>query len=317
MKGVSSIELDLSVSEPIFVSVIIPTVGRQPYVSRTVADLHVQSYRNAEIIIVDQSPEPDATNYEAPSGLPVRYLRDGGKGAARSRNAGIRAARGNILLFVDDDVEISDRDFILSHVRAYDDPSVGGVCGRTIELRSDIRRRHASTSAPFVLPVLCIPSGDGSVATRGFVNSVKGGNMSFRTEIIRDIGGFDERFGFPCIYEETDVALKVCKQGHRILFSPEAMLLHIGAPSGGQRADHFKVDRRFVVYRDRALLFSNNYPIWQFPFFFLGNLVLALRPLAGLRLREAGRSCAGLLTGTRKYVFSVKPSHSSLDGPTA
>jgi len=41
-------------SESLFISVIIPTLGRPQYLSRTVADLQSQSYTNAEIIIVDQ-----------------------------------------------------------------------------------------------------------------------------------------------------------------------------------------------------------------------------------------------------------------------
>lgn len=301
-------------SDPLFVSAIIPTLGRPEYVRRTVADLQAQSYPNAEIIVVDQSAEPEGMGPGAPSGFPVRYIRDGGRGAARSRNIGIRAAKGDILLFLDDDVEIPGSDFILEHARAYADPAVGGTCGRTIELRSEIRSRAASTSRPFVYPIICLPSGDASLETQGFVNSVKGGNMSFRADLLRGVGGFDERFGFPCIYEETDVALKVCNRGHRILFCPKAMLYHIGASCGGQRLHALNADRRFVAYRDRVLLFANNCPRWQFPLFLAGNLILAARPLVRFQWRETGRALAGLMAGTRKYLLAGKSSTSYANG---
>jgi GT2 family glycosyltransferase len=304
----------LAMSEPLFISVIIPTLDRPRYLSRTVADLCAQSYKNAEIIIVDQSVEPEFTRPVAPCSLPVQTLRDSGRGAARARNVGILAAKGDVLLFLDDDVEIPGTDFILQHARAYTDPSVGGVCGRTIELRADIRSKAASRSRPLVYPIICLPSGDASLETQGFVNSVKGGNMSFRADILRAIGGFDERFGFPCIYEETDVALKVCNRGHRILFCPQAALHHIGAPSGGQRMHVSNADRRFVAYRDRVLLFANNCPRWQFPLFLLGNLILAMRPLLQLRGKEASRACAGLFTGIRKYLLSGKSAQSHVEG---
>ena len=301
-------------SDSLFVSVIIPTLDRPGYLSRTVADLQAQSYRNAEIIIVDQSIEPELTGPVAPSMLPVQHLRDGGKGAARARNLGILAAKGDILLFLDDDVEIPGTDFIFQHAHAYTDPSVSGTCGRIIELRADIRRKAISKSRPFVYPIICLPSGDASLETQGFVNSVKGGNMSFRADILRAIGGFDERFGFPCIYEETDVALKVCNREHLILFCPQAMLYHIGASSGGQRMHVSNADRRFVAYRDRVLLFANNCPRWQFPLFLLGNLLLAARPLFQFRGKEASRACAGLLTGIQKYLLSGKSIQSHVEG---
>jgi len=302
------------VSDSLFISVIIPTLDRPGFLSRTVADLQRQSYKNAEIIIVDQSVDRGVTSPIASSPFPVQYLRDDGRGAARSRNIGMIAAKGDVLLFLDDDVEIAGTDFILQHARAYSDQSVGGTCGRTIELRANIRHKAASRLRPFVYPIICLPSGDASLETQGFVNTVKGGNMSFRADILRAIGGFDERFGFPCIYEETDVALKVCKQGHRILFCPEAALHHIGAPSGGQRMHISNADRRFVAYRDRVLLFANNCPRWQFPLFFLGNLLLAVRPLLQLRGREVSRSCAGLFTGIKKYVVSGKSTQTCIDG---
>jgi len=304
----------LAMSESLFISVIIPTLDRPRFLSRTVADLCAQSYKNAEIIIVDQSVEPEVTSPVAPCSLPIQTLRDSGRGAACARNVGILAAKGDILLFLDDDVEIPGTDFILQHARAYSDPSVGGVCGRSIELRTNFRNKIASVFRPLVYPILCLSSGNASHETQGFVNNVKGNNMSFRADILRAIGGFDERFEYPCIYEETDVALKVCNRGHRILFCPQAALHHIGAPSGGQRMHVSNADRRFVAYRDRVLLFVNNCPRWQFPLFLIGNLILAMRPLLQFRGRETSRACAGLFTGIRKYLLSGKTTRSPLEG---
>jgi len=111
--------------------VIIPTLGRQQYLSRTVADLQSQSYTNAEIIVVDQSVEPEVINRvaPAPSRLPIQYLRDRGSGAARARNIGILAAKGDILLFLDDDVEIPARISFLSTLALMRTPPSVGYAG--------------------------------------------------------------------------------------------------------------------------------------------------------------------------------------------
>jgi len=136
-----------------------------------------------------------------------------------------------------------------------------------------------------------------------FVDTGKGMNMSFRRFLLDKIGGFDERFGAPSLYEETDVFLKIKKLGYKIVFNPNAAIIHFSAIRGGQRQvdeNHF----RFVAFRDRVLLFHNNYSKWLFPFFILGNIILALKPILKLKLKAVWFALKGLLTGIRNNYFS-------------
>lgn len=94
-------------TDPGLVSVVVPTYGRDPGHFRTaVESVRAQSYDPIELVVVDDSPDrvsawlaDDATGFVA-----VRRLRDGDHdGPAAARNAGIRAARGEYIAFLDDD----------------------------------------------------------------------------------------------------------------------------------------------------------------------------------------------------------------------
>ncbi|MDP4006137.1 glycosyltransferase [Methylobacterium sp. NEAU K] len=96
------------------VSVVIPTLNRPAALSRALASVRGQRLpagTRAEILVVDNSPDGNAealvTRFGAEAGgaLPVRYLAVPQPGVASARNAGIAAATGDWIAFIDDDEE--------------------------------------------------------------------------------------------------------------------------------------------------------------------------------------------------------------------
>jgi len=121
--------------------------------------------------------------------------------------------------------------------------------------------------------------------------------MSFRANLMRAIRGFDERFGYPCIYEEkTSLSSYVTRDSGFCLSAGD------GVPH--RRCVRWAAGARLQCRPEvrglprPRLLFANNCPRWQFPLFLLGNLVLAARPLIQFRGRDASRACAGLFTAS-------------------
>jgi GT2 family glycosyltransferase len=224
-------------------------------------------------------------------------VRDNEKGAARARNLGLSYATGEIVLFLEDDLEITQKNLVEAHLEPYQDPTIGGVSGRVIEAIN----RSARGPVGKIYPLIFIPGGNGDGQRRQYIETVKGGNMSFRRDVLKRIGGFDERFGHPSMYEETDVSLKIRRLGYKLLFVPEACVVHLSAPKGGQRTNYDPARFRFIAYRDRVLLFRNNYPAWLYLFFLLSNFGLAVMP--GLRgnWKSAQLGVAGLFDGIQKF----------------
>lgn len=281
-----------------FVSAIIPTLNRSACLSVVLQGLFYQTYNNFEIIIVDQGQEDLVLKRKMFSLSPcsLYWIQDIGKGAARARNIGLKYAKGEIFIGLEDDIIITRRTFIASHATAYQDPKLGGVSGRVIEAK----HKHYSGGVGEIHPFLCVPRGQGDGIQRQYIQTVKGGNMSFRKELLERVGGFDERFGQPSLYEETDISLKVRRLGYKLLFLPESEIVHLSAPAGGQRFVIDPAEFRFVAYRDRVLLFRNNYPLWQFPVFLSMNLLAAMLPILRMEWQSVELALRGLLEGLRR-----------------
>lgn len=98
------------------VSIIVPIYKVEPYLKRCVESLRKQSYENIEIILVDDgSPDgcPVICDEYAKQDSRIRVIHQENGGLSAARNAGIEAARGEYLSFVDSDDYVAE-DFIES-----------------------------------------------------------------------------------------------------------------------------------------------------------------------------------------------------------
>ena len=102
---------------PPLVSVIIPAYNVAPFIAEAVASVLAQTYTAYELIIVnDGSPDTPALEAAlAPFAGRMTYLTQDNRGAAAARNAGIAAARGSLLAFLDGD-DLWDPEFLASQV---------------------------------------------------------------------------------------------------------------------------------------------------------------------------------------------------------
>jgi GT2 family glycosyltransferase len=219
------------------ISVIIPTLDRPSYLWDTVAQVLRQKYVEFEVCVLDQSSTSEAeaaaerfltANQDDPR---LRYVRLPANGLPNARNAGIAMARGDIIVFIDDDVELLSPEFLAAHAVCYGDPSVGAVVGRSIDrvLIPNARR----TSCHITWGGRTVHNLMGQKAQS--IRAVRGSNMSFRAAVFRSLGGFDRRYTGNAILEETDMAARVRGARWELLFQPHAELFHLAAPRGGVR----------------------------------------------------------------------------------
>lgn len=210
------------------ISVIIPTVDRPGAAGKLVRSLERQTYRDFEVIVVDQSERPDPE-------LPPDALRITERGLPNARNVGAARARGDILLFIDDDEVPEDR-WIERHAHHYADPDVAGVAGR-------IRGGYDAPGGPtgrFGRWTLHIGRHFDSDAP-AYVDHLPGGNFSVRREAFHSVGGFDISYGGSALGEDTDFSLRLraARRGIRFVYEPEAAVTHLRMEQGGCRAPSF------------------------------------------------------------------------------
>lgn len=91
------------------VTVLIPTLNRYPYLRVVLANLRAQTVRPLEIIIVDQTPLDRRETMIAQefADLPIRMIFQDEPGQCASRNAGLAVSKGEYILFIDDDDELT------------------------------------------------------------------------------------------------------------------------------------------------------------------------------------------------------------------
>lgn len=85
------------------VSVIIPTYQRSHLVTEAIGSVLAQTYRDYEIIVVDDGSTDDTKERLAELGDKITYIYQTNKGLAAARNTGIKAASGKYIAFLDDD----------------------------------------------------------------------------------------------------------------------------------------------------------------------------------------------------------------------
>jgi glycosyltransferase involved in cell wall biosynthesis len=209
-------------------SLIIPTYNRGDVLLETLRMALAQTYHDCEVIVVDQTATVSAglRAFLNCAGDRIRYIRLPFPNLPAARNAGVLAAHGEIIIFVDDDV-VFGRDYIGLHVRRYSDPSVGAVMGLTLSPggASDEETLAAARSLFGSREALA----DGLFS----VSWVIGCNSSYRRRAILEAGMSDERFTGGACAEDVDLAVRVRHSGYKLLLDPRIRLTHLALPSGG------------------------------------------------------------------------------------
>lgn len=225
------------------VSLVIASYRRQDMLRETIGDVLAQNYGPFQVIVVDQSENPVEG---LDPGVEVMHLER--PHLPHARNEGIHAARGEVVIFTDDDVAMPAT-FVQAHATCYADPSVGAVAGRVITLPNAPR------------PLLEAPSPTGSDFDRaepGAANVPRGCNMSFRKTALLDAGLFDEGYSSLAWSEEEDMAFGVRRLGWRMVYEPRAWLIHRHSPQGGLRTTSQVPFDRPEFYRDRTYFALKN-----------------------------------------------------------
>lgn len=217
-----------------------------------------------EVIVVDgdsqQSARDPAERAAASGSVPVRYAVSS-EGLSRQRNRGVELARGDVVVFLDDDA-LASPDLFAALAGAYRNSGVIGASGRVIEAE---RHRFGGEHSP--LRRILFPGKQGRMTAFGYprrildlearheVEWMHGCFMSALTDAARRVG-HDERIGAPFRGEDEDFAYRLSRLG-RLIYEPSARVHHLqlGVREPGRSQREF--DRDIVLVR--SYLFRKNF----------------------------------------------------------
>ena len=222
-------------------SLILASVGRSQEPQRLIKLFAAQSSRAFELLVIDQNADDrllPAVASAFAAGLTVSHLRVSPPNLSAARNLGIRMAVGEFLSFPDDDCWY-DAVTVADVLRAFEQqPQYSGLVAQWVE-----------QSAGDVTPAMAGPLVEQD--WRRF----RGGNAStislfLRTDLVRDLGGFDERLGAGRWFgggEETDFVLRALAAHAALGRCPQARVHHGFWPDPGMRPGS-----NFQALRSRA-----------------------------------------------------------------
>jgi len=207
-------------------TVAIPCYNGSSYVGAVIESVLAQTLPANEVLVVDDGSTDGSA--EIICRYPVRLIRHGeNRGLAAARNSAVEIATGDVIVFIDADA-VAAPSLLSVLLSGYDGPEIGGVGGQGVEahirtLADRWRRKHASQT-----------HGDRPKD----VEFLYGLCMSFRLEVLREIGGFNPTFRTNA--EDIDASLRLRKAGYRLRYLPDAKVYH-------QRADDEASLRRAML----------------------------------------------------------------------
>jgi ADP-heptose:LPS heptosyltransferase/GT2 family glycosyltransferase len=245
------------------VSIIIPTIAAKGLIKGAITSIRERStYRNFEIICIDGTKEPEwkqwlRENADKIVNAPKKF------NWSRCNNMGVAIAGGEFLLFLNDDIEVVDPDWLQALLEHAQQPEVG-VVGPLL-VYPDGRVQHAgivltqnsgkhifrfaegSDTGPF-----------GMIQTQRNVIAVTGACMMMSRQSFETLGGFDE--AHTVINNDLDYCLRAWDQGLRVVYTPHTRLVHCEESSRAALDDSYDVSRFTTHWHRRFALgdpFSN------------------------------------------------------------
>ena len=239
------------------VSILIPNRDSVQMLGRCLDSIASSSYAHYEVLILENFSEHEETftyyrqlerrgNVRiVPWTKPFNY--------AAVNNFGALHAHGELLLFLNNDVEAINPDWLEWMVKHAQRPEVGAVGAKL--LYADDTIQHAG-----------IVLGMGGVAGHAHVrfpreadgylgglrvtqncSAVTGACLMTRRAVFEEAGGFDE--GFVLAFNDVDLCLQIRALGYRVLWTPEAELYHLESKTRGYEDTSEKMARFGREYR--------------------------------------------------------------------
>jgi glycosyltransferase involved in cell wall biosynthesis len=208
------------------ISIIIPTFNRASALKWCLQYLNAQTFRNFEVVIVDDGSTDDTADvvasFKAEKLLDITYMRQQNAGPAKARNAAVNVVRSPICLFIGDDI-FGTPHFVEKHYELHQQKTDLATCGLGLT-RWDYEKQKLT---PFMLFFEDIQFGYSQLAVgtppdwRYFYTS----NLSVKTGLLRQYP-FDERFTKAAM-EDIELGYRISRSENlKIDFLPQALAFH-------------------------------------------------------------------------------------------
>lgn len=194
-------------------SVVVCSYNGSATIRDTMEGLSRLTYPDFEVIVVNDGSKDHTADIV--SEYPFQLINTENRGLSNARNTGMYAATGDIVAYIDDDAW-PDPHWLHYLAYAYLEHGYGGVGGPNLPPPGD---------GPIAECVAHAPGGPVHVLVSDtLAEHIPGCNMSFRRDVLLEIGGFDPIYR--AAGDDVDLCWRVLEKGHQIGFHPSAFVWH-------------------------------------------------------------------------------------------
>jgi len=254
--GAGRLDIRQRINGTPLISIIIPSAGSTSHIRGRDIDLlancaqsvaEKSTYPNYEILVVDND-DLRASTVESASRAGCHFLHFGDKipNVAKKLNLGALHARGDHLLFLNDDTEVISADWLEAMLQFSQRSEVGAVGAKLYYEGGSIQHVGVTLNDDGLPDHLCRGSAGSSpgyffssVVARTCL-AVTGACLMTRKLVFDTVGGFDESLAIS--YNDIDYCLKVRSAGYRTIFTPHAELFHYESVTRARSVDFSESD---------------------------------------------------------------------------
>jgi len=245
------------------ISIIIPTKGNVKLLKTCIESIEtISSYKNYEIIIIDNSDKKKETKKYL-NGLKHKVISyDKPFNFSRINNFGVTNARGEHVIFLNDDTSVISPDWMERMLEHSTKPNIGAVGALLFYPNDTIQHAGVLVGVGGITSHAFegLPRNDqgykGLVQTVRECSAVTGACMMIKKSLFEQVGRFDENLAYS--FNDVDLCLRLREKGHCVIYTPYAQLYHHGTASRPYVQDNNEI-RYFVKLWHDVILKGDPY----------------------------------------------------------
>ena len=243
------------------VSIVTPVMDNLDFTKQMMTALSVCDSWPFELIIVDNASTDGTADWIRNCGLEMAGKMIYNKinnGFGKASNQGYGAAKGEYLLFLNNDI-VPTQGFITAMMETILSDTKIGIVGARLAHPGKGSIQHAGVDEVDLRPnhtYFGLDMNDKRVMKQRDCMAVTGACLLISKKLFEGINGFDEAYW--CGWEDVDLCNKARKQGFRVVYEPKALLYHYESRTAGRYDEDTK---NSLIYMKRWVFNRDDYKV--------------------------------------------------------
>ena len=231
------------------VSIIIINYNGKSYLEKCLESIKKIKYDNLEIIVVDNNSTDGTMEFLAQNYPSIITLKlDKNYGFAKPNNMAAKIAKGDFLLFLNNDTEVTPN-FLTELVQVLVGNNQIGIC-QSLLLKPN---GEIDSSGDFIDTIGVVYNSKEPIDKIREISSARGASMIIRKELFLDLEGFDEQFFVS--FEDVDLGWRTWIKGYKVVINPKSVVYH----HGGKTHDSIKDEISFHGLKNQLSMKITNF----------------------------------------------------------